>query len=101
LAASTDRSVVPMLSGMVADPKRELAARQAAVSALTRSKPGANALLELAKSKKLPADLTPLAASLLHNVSFRDVRDEAAKVLPVPTAKGSEQLPPMQKLLGM
>src|SRR5207302_1300291 len=41
------------------------------------------------------------AASLLHNISHKDVRDEAAKLLPPPTAKGSEKLPAMEKLLAM
>jgi len=65
------------------------------------SKPGSLALLDLAKKKQLSAELTPLAASLLHNVSQRDVRDEAAKLLPLPTAKGSEKVPPIEKLVTM
>jgi putative membrane-bound dehydrogenase-like protein len=100
-AASNDRTVVTLLTNIVADAKRDLPVRQAAVSTLTKSKPGAIALVDLAKRKLLSADLTPLAASLLHNISHKDVRDEAAMVLPPPTAKGSEKLPAMEKLLAM
>jgi putative heme-binding domain-containing protein len=101
LGASTDRGVVKLLSDIVADAKRDLPVRQAAVSALTRSKPGSTALLDLARTKKLSADVTPLAASLLHNTTHKDIRDEAARLLPPPVGKGSEKLPPMEKLLAM
>jgi putative membrane-bound dehydrogenase-like protein len=98
-AASNDRNIVTLLTKIVEDPKRDVPARQAAVSTLTKSKPGCRALLDLAVQKKLPEDLTPLAASLLHNTSHRDIRDDAARILPVPSAKGSEKLPPIEKLL--
>jgi putative membrane-bound dehydrogenase-like protein len=101
LSASTDRGVIKLLADLAGDSKRELPARQAAVTALTRSRPGSQALLDLAKKKQLSPELTPLAASLLHNVSYRDVRAEAAKLLPLPTAKGSEKVPPIDKLITM
>jgi putative membrane-bound dehydrogenase-like protein len=101
LAASTDRGVIKMLAELAANSKGDLAARQAAVTALTHSKAGSLALLDLAKKKQLSAELTPLAASLLHNASQRDVRAEAARLLPLPTAKGSEKVPPIDKLVTM
>jgi putative membrane-bound dehydrogenase-like protein len=101
LGASTDRGVQKLLTDLIADAKRELPVRQAAVTALTHGRAGARALLGLARKKELPQDVAPLAASLLHNSSFPDVRDEAAKLLPPPTAKGSEKMPPMEKLLAM
>jgi len=75
--------------------------RQAAVTALTHSKQGSSALLTVAHAKQLPTDVIPLAASLLHNSSRRDIRDEAAKLFPAPVGKGSEKLPPMEQLLAM
>lgn len=101
LAASSDRAVVGLLTRIVSDTKRDLVVRQAAVSTLTKNKAGARALLDLAVQKKLPEDVTPLAASLLHNTSHKDVRDDAARLLPVPSAKGSEKLPPIEKLVTM
>jgi putative heme-binding domain-containing protein len=101
LGASTDRGIVRLLAEIVADPKRDLAVRQAAVGALTKSKPGSFVLIDLAKKNRLGQDVTPLAASLLHNTSHRDVRDEAAKLFPAPVGKGAEKLPPMSKLLAM
>jgi putative membrane-bound dehydrogenase-like protein len=101
LGASTDRNVIQLLSTIAGDAKRDLAVRQAAVTALTRSRQGATAVLGLAAKKLLGQDVAPLAASLLHNSSNKGVRDEAAKLLPLPTAKGSEQMPPLEKLVGM
>jgi putative membrane-bound dehydrogenase-like protein len=101
LGASTDRGIIKLLAGIVADSKRDLPVRQAAVTALTHSKQGSSALLTLAHGKQLPADVTPLAASLLHNSSHRDIRGEAARLFPPPVGKGSQKLPPMDKLLAM
>ena len=61
------------MTDLVADPKRDLPLRQAAVGALTKSKPGSQALLDLAKKKQLSADVTPLAASLLHNAGIEPI----------------------------
>jgi putative membrane-bound dehydrogenase-like protein len=101
LGASIDRSVIQLLSTIAGDAKRDLPVRQAAVTALTRTRQGARALLDLAEKKQLGADVTPLAASLLHNSSNKQVRDDAAKLLPLPLAKGSEQMPPIERLVGM
>jgi hypothetical protein len=101
LGASTDRTVIALLGSIVGDAKRELAVRQAAVAAMTKSKQGSKAILDLAAKKQLAPELTAAAASQLHNSSHRDIRDEAAKLLPVPTAKGSEKLPPVEKLITM
>jgi len=99
LGASTDRSIPRLLADIAADGKRDLPVRQAAVTALSHSRFGARALLQLARDKRLPGDVIPLAASLLHNSTDRMVRDEAATLLPAPTAKGAEKLPPMEKLV--
>jgi putative membrane-bound dehydrogenase-like protein len=101
LSASTDRGVTQLLATLAADAKRDLPVRQAAVTALARSRFGARSLLDLAGKKLLGQDVTPLAASLLHNSSSKTVRDDAAKLLPLPTAKGSEQMPPIEKLVAM
>jgi putative membrane-bound dehydrogenase-like protein len=101
LAASTDRQVIQSLERIAAEPRRDLSLRQAAVSALSKSRPGQETLLKLAREKKLGDDVRPLAASLLHNSSSQTIRTEAAKVIPVPTAKGSDQLPPISKLMTM
>jgi putative membrane-bound dehydrogenase-like protein len=101
LGASTDKGVVTLLGNIVGDAKRDLAVRQAAVGALAKSKQGSRAILDLAAGKKLAPELTAAAASQLHNSSHKDIRDEAARLLPVPTAKGSEKLPPLEKLVAM
>jgi putative membrane-bound dehydrogenase-like protein len=101
LGASTDRNVVRLLADIVADARRDLPVRQAAVTALTHSKQGSSLLIGMARGKRLPADVTPLAASLLHNASQRDIRDEAAQVFPAPVGKGSEKLPSVKRLVSM
>ena len=100
LAASSDRQVIQTLE-RIAAAKRDLTLRQAAVSALSKSRPGQEALLRLARDKKLGDDVRPLAASLLHNVSSQTIRAEAARIIPLPTAKGSAEIPAMSKLITM
>ncbi len=101
LAASTDRSIVTTLEKIAGDAKRNLPIRQAAISALTKSKNGAKAVLDLAAKGKLADDVKPLAAALLHNSSHKDIRDEAIKLMPPPVAKGAEKLPAIDKLIAM
>jgi putative membrane-bound dehydrogenase-like protein len=101
LAASNDRQVIQTLERIAGEAKRDLSLRQAAVSALSKSRPGQEALLRLAREKKLGDDVRPLAASLLHNTSSQSIRSEAVKIIPLPTAKDAAQIPALSRLITM
>ena len=99
-AATSDRQVLQALENIVSNPKREAALRQGALTAMTRSKNGARAVLTLAEKGKLPDDAKPLAAALLHSSSHKDIQDDADKLFPRPAAKGTK-LPAVDKLVAM
>ena len=62
---------------------------------------GARRILEMAKAGKLPGELKTEATTLLHTTFTLDrrLRDEAARVLPLPSAAGGRPLPPVGELL--
>jgi putative heme-binding domain-containing protein len=101
LGASTDKSVGQLLERLATDAKRDLPVRQAAITALTRTKKGSQTVLDLAQKGKLGDDVKPLVASLLHNSSHRDIQGEAEKLFPRPAAKGAGKLPPVDKLAAL
>jgi len=101
LGASTDKSISQLLEKIAGDSKRELAVRQAAVSALAKSKNGSLAIIDLANKGKLGDDVKPLAASLLHNSAHKDVQADAVKLFPMPAMKGTAKLPAIEKLVAM
>lgn len=90
-----------LLSEVASDAERGFESRRAVVTALARSKPGQQKLIELAKSKKLIGDTTLIAGALLARSNHNDVRTEAANVLPQPTQKDAKPLPTIDKLASM
>jgi len=76
-----------------------LGLRREALRALTHLNGGGQRVLELAKAKTLPADLTTEATTILNSSVDRRVRDEAARVLPLPKTKSGRPLPPFGELI--
>ena len=89
------------LMPLVTDAKQPLAVRSAAATALGKSKAGEAHLLELAKDKKLTADITFTVANVLLASAQPQVRDEAAKYLQLPAASDARSLPPLGELVKM
>ena len=84
LGNASDQRALTLLLPLVSDATRELAVRQEAVRAAGRYEEGAKALLELRKDKKLAADCTALAASVLANAPWESIRAEVGKSMAVP-----------------
>ena len=61
---------------------------------------GGNRILELARNGTLPADLKTEATTVLNNHPNRNIRGEAAKVLPLPKSATGRSLPPFAELVG-
>jgi putative heme-binding domain-containing protein len=99
LATAADGRAVPLLLDVAADKERPLALRRAGVKALGSIRPGAVALQESAQKGDYDPLLKEAVAATLHTVQWRDIKEQAAKLFPLPPAKDSEPLPPVAELL--
>jgi putative membrane-bound dehydrogenase-like protein len=73
--------------------------REALRGLLQRGGRGGSAVLELARQGKLADELKTEAAIALNMHPDRGIRDQAAKILPLPKAAGGEPLPPFFELV--
>ena len=76
-----------------------LGLRREALRSLARLRDGGRQILDLASAGKLPADLKNDATTLVHTDSNRQVRDQAAKILPLPKTAEGQSLPPIGELI--
>jgi putative heme-binding domain-containing protein len=98
LGHTGDRRLVPLLEPFVIDGSRDVAARKQAVRSLAQVQEGAAALLRLAKADKLPEDLKFTAAGELNNAHWPQIKADAARLLPLPSAQNAQPLPPVAEL---
>jgi putative heme-binding domain-containing protein len=73
--------------------------RREAVRSLAKSQEGAQELLRLAREDLLPDELKFSAATELHSARWPSVKEEAARVLPLPAGRNAQPLPPLAELL--
>ncbi len=66
---------------------------------LAKQKDGGQRIIELRRGGKLPDDLKTEAVMLLLTHQDRQIRDQAAKVLPMPRIADGRVLPPVGQLL--
>jgi putative membrane-bound dehydrogenase-like protein len=98
LATAADDRSTPLLVPFVQEAKRDVEMRRQAVRALARSRSGALALLNLARSKRLSEDLSQAAGAALGLAPWREVKSEAARYFPLPPSKENRPLPPITEL---
>jgi putative heme-binding domain-containing protein len=97
LGNANDQRALALLAPIVADGTHDRDLQLATVRALGQFEAGAKALLARYKDNKLPAELAALAASVLANAPWDDVRAAVQQSLPAPeTADG--KLPPIAEL---
>lgn len=101
LGNSKVRQTVTLFEPLLLDDKKNIEVRRAAVRALAQTPEGANRLLALAKQDKLPEQLKFLAASELNVSHWPEIKNEAAKVLPLPAGQNAQPLPPISALVSM
>ena len=78
-----------------------LGLRRAALRTFIQSsRGGGRRILEMAGAGTLPADLKTEATTALNNHPDRNIRNEAARVLPLPRTATGRRLPPIAELLG-
>ena len=87
------------LLAMIAGRDYPLGLRREALRAFGRMPNGGNKLLGLARDKKLPDELKTEATAIVHRDADRNVRDEAAKLLPLPQTASGKPLPPIFMLI--
>lgn len=98
LANTGHRAAVPLLSKTVLNETAPVLVRAEAVRGLAQSKEGSLALLEIARSDKLPAALRLPASTELSFSRWPEIKQEGAKVLPPPGLRGGKTLPPIKDL---
>ena len=76
-----------------------LGLRREALRALAEHQDGGQRIIDLARNAKLPDDLKTEAVTLLITHRDRQIRDQAAKVLPMPRIADGRILPPVGQLL--
>ncbi len=86
---------------IVGDERQPFEVRKNAVTGLSKSVPGQNSILALAKSGRLAPDTRLLAGGLLARSEDDKVRQTAAKLLPQPQQKDQKPVAPIDKLAGM
>ncbi len=89
------------LAGWVTDAALPLGLRREALRAAAQDEGGAAKLIELAERGELPEELKTVASTTLNLLSNRDLRDRAAKVLPLLGKAGGRKLPPFYDLVRM
>jgi putative membrane-bound dehydrogenase-like protein len=95
--AADDRSTAVLLP-LVQDRNHDVELRRKAVRAMARTRNGAIALLNLARSKRLGEDLRPVAGAALGQAPWGDVKAAAAPLFPLPPSKENRPLPPISEL---
>jgi putative heme-binding domain-containing protein len=90
----------PRLAELLSAADYPLGLRRAALRTYAQAdRGGGTRLLEMARAGTLPSDLKTEATTVLNNHPNREVRMQAARVLPLPTTAAGRPLPPFQELL--
>lgn len=101
LANAADPAGVSLLAGLLLEAGRSAAMQTEAVRGLARTEAGARRLLELGRGQGL-SDSARLSASLeLAQCRWPSLREEAARVLPVPRTADGGALPSPAELAGL
>ena len=99
LVATNNAKGVALVVPFVTDGAAGAATNRAAVTALGFGREGEQALIRLARERKLPETLHLAASAVFRKSSDPTIREEAVKVIPMPSAAGSAPLPPIADLI--
>lgn len=90
---------IRMMETVMMDSTRDFELRKLALRAFGGPWESEDRLLQLAKEKKIPADLQTTAAGVFQTVWRASLRDEASKYLTLPGNKDGKPLPPVSTLV--
>ena len=96
---SAKNEAVPLLLPLVNNDRASLPLRREAVRGLAKSEQGAAALVRLAKDQRLSDELKTTASLELSKARWENIRNEAARLLPLPAGQNNQPLPPLAELI--
>ena len=99
LSLCNGRGTVALMTKLLNEAKALPEARMAAAKGLARTDPGAQVLLNAARSGKLPAEVRFVAGSALRSNRKEEIRKAANELFPSPKSLGKDALPPLAELL--
>eukprot|EP00913_Durusdinium_trenchii_P028342 g26570.t1 len=99
LGNSGDGRANGILRSILDDRNMPVAIRREAARSFAKSRNGALDLVKRAGSRKLDSRLKQAVAAALHAAQWRDVKEQANKLFPLPPSKNSKPLPPIAELL--
>ncbi len=94
-----DARAVPLLRRAIRDSQRSFRVRQQAVQSLARTRDGQEALLEMRRSGGFPDELEDVAGAALTRTISVEIREEGARLFPMPALQGDETVPLVTDLL--
>lgn len=98
-AAMNNTKAIKLMEDVMMDTTRDIELRKMAIRSFGGPWESEDRLLELAKEKKIPADLQTAAAGVFQTVWRATLREEASKYLTLPGNKEGKPLPPVSTLV--
>ena len=98
LGSSADNRCSDLLAQLINSKTTDLEIRRNAVRAIAKNREGASRLVRVVEADRLDSSLAAAAAASLHRVQWRDVREKAQELFPLPPSKGAEELPSIGEL---
>jgi putative heme-binding domain-containing protein len=99
LGHAKEKQAVPWLVPLITNETALVEVQRATVRALAQTQDGAAALLAFAKEDALPEKLKFVAAAELNAARWPEIKNNAAKILPLPAGQNSQPLPPVSELI--
>jgi putative membrane-bound dehydrogenase-like protein len=99
LGNTADQRAIALLQPVLNDASKAADVRKQAVKALAQSQAGIQAMLNMAKNGRFPADLKFAAASSLSAVQQTRFKADIAQQFPMPVAAGGKALPAISELV--
>lgn len=95
----SDEKAIKLMEDLMMDSTRDIELRKQALRSFGGPWNSEDRLLELAKEKKIPAELQTAAAGVFQTVWRASLREEASKYLTLPGNKDGKPLPPVSELV--
>ena len=99
LGNSGSKEAVPLLVSIVRNEQADLALRREAIRGLAKTEQGATAIVQFARDQQLSDELKTTASLELSKARWENIRNDAARLLPLPASQNNQPLPPLAELV--
>jgi len=96
-----EKSFVPLLFSFFTNSSNEAVLRKQSIRSLAGTQEGSAGLLKLARAEQIADEFKFTAATELNAVRWEEIKQDAARLLPLPESHGSSPLPSLAELLKM